>query len=247
MSMPFKKVLGTTSVLLGVLALAPAQSHAAQFFFGEDPNANESLPVPKSADAEQDFLSNLTGTGTEDFESFSDGETSPLNLAFPGAGTATLTGNSEIDTGQSGGRFPISGSKFLENSTTDFEIDFDQSVAAFGFYGTDNGDIGGDVTISYQNSSIPQQTLDVSGSPNGAALYSGTIASTPSEQFDGITIGNTAAGSDVFGFDDMTVGSQQQVEPIPYEAESTVGLLALGGLFFGRRWLKRRRQGAQQA
>ncbi|MEH1834613.1 MAG: hypothetical protein V7L29_21705 [Nostoc sp.] len=61
----------------------------------------------------------------------------------------------------------------------------------------------------------------------GSARYYSIIASDPSEVFTQVTFGNTGGGSDVFGFDDLTIGSIQQVKPV-LELTSMLGVLAFG-------------------
>ena len=58
-----RSILG--AFLLAAFAGAPLQ--AQQQFFGEDPDPP---PLTNSSAAEADFLANLIGVGTEDFEGF---------------------------------------------------------------------------------------------------------------------------------------------------------------------------------
>jgi hypothetical protein len=83
-------------------AFAPERATAEPItFFGEDLNLsgdpNTQIPHPNSQAVEALFLSNLTGVRTETFEGFAPQTESPLAIAFPGAGIATLTGRGDTD------------------------------------------------------------------------------------------------------------------------------------------------------
>ena len=71
----------------GVVVAAPVP------FFGEDVNSsgdpNEALFTNATA-ARDSFFMNLTGVGTETFESFATGTSAPLAVSFGVAGTATI-------------------------------------------------------------------------------------------------------------------------------------------------------------
>ncbi|RMH04982.1 MAG: hypothetical protein D6704_10215 [Nitrospirae bacterium] len=160
--------IGSLSVCMGIAGVAQA---APLTFFGEDLGLGEGtrLPAHPNADAAQAaFLSNLVGVGTEDFESFADGTSAPLTLTFPGVGTATLMGSgnvNEVPTGTNGvGRYPISGTKYWETGSI-CNIEFSNPVAAFGFFGIDIRDFGGQVTLTLQNGS--STTLTIPNTING--------------------------------------------------------------------------------
>jgi hypothetical protein len=206
----------------------------AQEFFGKDLNgSNTPLPAgsrPNTDAARAAFLSNLTGVGTESFESFSVGQASPLALVFPGAGTATINGNGTIRDTPISGTYATDGSKYLIGNGQ-YTVTFTQDVAAFGFSATDVGDIDGDVTLTFRNNgsvvffkqlprvgapTIPAN--DPANTNNGSALFYGYINTT--SLFDEIIFGNTSvSGFDGFGFDQMTIGSLQQVTPVPEPSE----------------------------
>lgn len=232
---------GITAAVLAATATFGVQSASAAptIFFGENLNPGETVsgdPVT----ARDDFLDNLSGVGTENFEGFSSGATAPVNLTFPGAGDAQLTGDGEIESGPSVGRFATSGSQYWEVSG-DFEIDFTDPVAAFGFFGTDIGDFDGQVTVDagLEGGGSTQFTINNTiDAPNGSLLYWGLIDTA--NPFTSLVFGNTNAGTDFFGFDDMTIGSVQQVVPDPVQTvplPTTVALFGLGlaGLGFARR------------
>jgi hypothetical protein len=146
-----------------------------------------------------------------------------------GAGTATFTGIGEIANVPSGdfaGRYPISGNQYFDTGS-DFTITFSTAIAAFGFYGVDIGDFGGQVTLTLTHLVGPQTVVTVPNTINGlggGVLFFGNIDTA--NPFTSITFGDTAQGVDFFGFDDMTIGTIEQVHPTP-DSGSTLSLLGL--------------------
>ena len=232
-------VAGGLALALG--APAPAAHASFLTFFGEDLNNSPTVPLgsfPSASAAEADFLSNLVGVGTEDFESFANGTGEPLNLTFPGAGGATLSGGGgeivSVTPGSTNGfgRYATSGSNYWEvaaGGTNNFVVDFDDPVAAFGFFGVDIGDFGGQLELELTNGVM--ETLTVSntegsfGSTDGSVLFFGVIATNSSHQFDSVSFLTTAGQGDVFAFDDFTVGAREQVQ-VPEPA--TLALVGIG-------------------
>lgn len=190
-------------------------------FFGEDQNGGR-----VNADAaHNDFMSNLVGVGTEDFEGFEVGNSAPLALDFGVAGTATLNGSGVIQSGYNVGRWATSGDKYWETNS-DFTISFSTAISAFGFYGTDIGDFGGEVILNYTNGET--KTLGIGntiGAKNASVLYFGFYEDNEEMAFDSISFSNTN-GSDWFGFDDMTIGVYEQINTVP--EPSTVLLVGVG-------------------
>ena len=231
------------TICLVVLFAVSNANAVITIYEGEDLGLGEwtRLPSWPNADAAQaSFLSQLIGVGTESFEGFPPNAVPPLNLNFPGAGTAILTGSNmfvaNIPSGTNGvGRYPTDGNQYLEGSTTSFDIVFSSPVAAFGFMGIDIGDFAGQVTVQTVNGGTYNYnvTHTVNGA-GGSVLYWGIIDTD--NLFTSISIGNTGAGTDYFGFDEMTVGSLEQVIiPAP-------GAILLGSIGVGLvGWLRRRR------
>jgi len=224
-------------VAVGLAAMCSVAGAVPLTYFGEDLGLGEGtrLASHPNADAAQTaFLAGLVGVGTEDFEGFASGTGAPLAINFGAAGTATMQGTGNIVTVVSGtngfGRYPISGNNFWESGNV-FSVAFDQPQAAFGFYGVDIGDFNGQVTLTLTgggvlNLVIPNST-NIAG---GSVLYYGVIATSGAETFTSVTFGNTAAGSDYFAFDDMTIGTLEQVKIVP-EPVTMAGLfLGVGGL-----------------
>lgn len=208
------------------LALAIVVSAAPVTFFGEDLNPGGTVPPGgNSATARTQFLANLTGTGTETFEGVPAGSLPPIALSFPGSSgsiTATLNAASggvcSTVSGNVGGiqcgafgRFPTSGVQWLQTASNTFSVGFSSPVSAFGFYGTDVGDLSGQLTVTLTGGSGGPVDLIVPNTinaPDGALLFWGFV--DPSNSYTGITFGNTQT-DDVFGFDDLVIGDQQQV------------------------------------
>lgn len=223
---------GAAALLLTV-GTASSGSAAPITFFGEDLGLGEftRLAATPNADAARaSFFSNLVGVGTETFEGFGQGTGAPLAVSFGAAGTATLGGGGSVNTVPTGtngvGRYPISGDKYWE-SGQNFTITFSDPVAAFGFYGIDIGDFGGQVTLTLAGGGA--QVVNVPNTVNGrggGVLYFGIIETLT---FTSITFGNTAAGTDFFGFDDFSIGSLEQVK-IPVPAALGLFGIALVGL-----------------
>lgn len=232
------------AALLASTTLATAST---SIFFGEDLNNSASVPLastPNASAAEADFLSNLTGIGTEDFEDFAAGEGEPLSLMFPGSvGTigATLSGGSgfirSVSAGSASfGRYGSSPTNYWEveaGGQNNFTVTFDQTVAAFGFYGIDIGDFGGQLTLEVTRANNVEETFTVDntqgsgGSTDGSVLFFGIIETDASAGFDSISFLTTIGTGDVFAFDDFTVGDIDQIDPIPVPAAMP---LLLGGL-----------------
>ena len=152
-----KHALRFVMVLVLVLGLSSMASAYQATFFGEDLGQGENTrlaAIPNASGARANFLSNLVGVGTEDFEGFTTGASLPQTLTFPSAGSATLSGSgmsiSTVTTGTNGvGRYPISGANYLEGSSSAFSVAFANPVAAFGFYGIDIGHFNGQVKVTF--------------------------------------------------------------------------------------------------
>lgn len=235
-------------------ALVSSVNAADVQFFGEDfnPTGVGTGGMPNSVNARNNFSGQLVGVGSENFESYSVGTTVPPPLAinFVGAGTATLNAVSSVitisnDPRSAAGRWATSGSKFVETDAGgDFNITFNNpgGVAAFGFYGTDLGDFENQLVLRFTRNDNSTYNVVVphsqgsGGSTNGRGIFFGFIAD-PNNVFKKVEFLNSGANVDVFGFDDMMVGSLQQVLPLPTAA--WMGLAGLAGMGLIRRRMAR--------
>ncbi len=215
----------------GLFAVAGAQA-APVTFFGEDGNPTGSTPMahPISDATQTSFFSNLINIGTDGFDTVASGTTTvPVN--FANGITATLTGGT-IQNFSSAGRFAISSPNYYNTFSNTFDINFSAPIAAFGFYGTDIGDFGGQLTVTLTDANNIQTTLTVpnligsggSQPENGSVLYYGFYDT--GNTYKSITFGNSSGGVDGFGFDNFSVGTSQQVHPTP--EPGSLALLGLG-------------------
>lgn len=234
------------AVLTGIAALLiGSASYAAPVqFFGEDLGWVSNNNSTNADAAQADFLSNLSGVGVENLESFAPGNSAPLAVDFGAAGTATLNGGGSISNNNGGaGRRAYSGSNYWETSSgSNFVIDFSEAIAAFGFYGIDFGDFRGRIELTTSTGSIFEVPHSQGSGANGALVYWGII--DLDNLFTSISFTNTGSGADFFGFDDFTIGTAAQVggggvTPVP--EPGMLGLMGLGLLGMG---LSRRRKTA---
>jgi hypothetical protein len=245
-------LLAASLIALAVTARpAAAQCPIGSYtcYFGTDigGSANSKPPVTLLSDAAAAaFLSRLVGAGTETFEGLAAGSTSPIALVFPGAGTATLTGGGSVldIAGVQNGRYAVSGTKYYEATSassggTTFSVNFSDPVAAFGFYAADIGDFGSQLSLRFSlfgggfvDWTPPYIASNGANSArDGSLLFAGFIAETggiTSVQFIG------TSSDDVFAFDDMTIGSLEQVVPpriTPEPASLVLMATGLAGVF----------------
>ena len=156
------KMLTYSSAIAASALVMAAPAHAVTTLYsGQDINPVDSGVVgsnPNSDAAAAAFNAVLTGTSTESFEGFTPGTPAPLNLSFTGsAGTlgATLTGSGLVASATrssptGSGQFAVGGSNYYFVDSSNFTINFDQDIAAFGFYATDLEDLQNiDITLNY--------------------------------------------------------------------------------------------------
>ena len=240
----------------GFFLSASSLSFAAPVvFFGEDVNNSgdpNQAPFTNATNARNTFFGNLTGVGTETFESYS---STPSTLSFPGAGNAALSGNAALQSGNDGfGRYPFSGTQYLTLDTSSFTVTFSNpgGIAAFGFYATDIGDFGAHLTLTLTDLNnvttvlTVNNTLGSGGSTSGSNFYYGFYDTTTTYKQIVFNSDSISAGDDVFGFDDLSVGSLEQVTPnstTPVPAALPLFASGLGAFgYFG--WRRKRKAAA---
>lgn len=222
-----KKVLAL--VAMAAALASGAASAAPQIFFGEDAGLGGDTPLgafPNADTARDQFLAAIAGksVATETFESYApstDYMLGALVIDLGTLGTATLNGG-YVTNEPYGGRYAIAGSQYWDTSSDSFTVTFSNAVTGFGFYGIDIGDFSGRITITLSDGTL-YDVNHASNAPSGSVLYWGFYdADTP---FTSITFGNTNAGADWFGFDNLTVAAAS-TNTVPEPA--MLGLLGLG-------------------
>lgn len=251
MTSRIKKLVGA-GLASGLYLSISTAAAVPVLYFGEDLTPDFTIPAGGAAEtARNDFFNNLSGVGTETFESFTAGATEPFNLTFPGstsAITATLSGGGSTICNTNtnclppaAGEFPTSGDQWLATNTG-FNITFSDAISAFGFYGTDIGDFGGQLELTLSNGTTEILTIN-NGSSNGSLMFVGFIDLT--DTYTSIAFSNSSFGSDFFGFDDMIIGDEGQITGGHTEVSEpgTISLFVIGLLGFLIRKNHIRKQG----
>jgi hypothetical protein len=247
-------VLGAALITLGATGAAQA---IPTIFFGEDLNGSDSTRLglgsrPLSDDAAADFLTALGGASTEEFEGFATFTSAPLFVDF-GTVTATLSDffgfgfvNAVADPSAFAGRYPGSGSKYFDTvsdpeTSEAFSITFSEPQVAFGFFGTDIGDEGGELILVLDGTTLVPVGNSTGPGAKGAALYFGLIDT--GSPFTTVTFKNSSA-TDFIGFDSFTIAGPLAPPPPPPtpSPEPSTLLLLSSGLAIGGYALRRQRR-----
>lgn len=263
----------TTSILAGAgaMALSAAALAVPEVYFGfdngfaADNNTSRLNTYPNSTAAQTSFLSQLVASSREvvsfeQSEGYALGAVNPL-VNFPVNGiTATMTGGVVRDTfGPGGGinsaspegRYPTTGTQFLNADSSSLVLSFSQPIAAFGFYGIDIGDFNGTLSLHLTNGGVMTLPLAITLPPaankNGSVIFFGFIERNPAMQVTMVEFRNSAFGqpgsiNDIFAFDDFTLGNLGDVctdcPVIPLPSAFGLGLagfLGVGSLAGARR------------
>lgn len=218
---------------------------------------------PNSQAAFNTFSSNLNGSTvtTESFETIPVGtpidglntsisgttaifsyttKATPGNPSIPVAGTSTTSVQQAAASGASAGftnsgTYPTDGTRGISiNSTNNFSISFNNTLAAFGYFGTDLGDASNTLTMNFYNGttlvnsySIPQYV----GGLNSSEFFSGFIADNSTQYFNKVEFSSssTSLTGDAIGIDQIKIGTPTQVVNQVPEPSSLVGTLLFGG------------------
>lgn len=232
------------------LGLALPSRAAPVTFRGVDVGLGETTRLsshPNADAARNAFLGHLLpGIAVETFESIAAsappaliGRT--LTLGFAGAG-AVLQGpgmviNSPAPStvnpvnGIPSGVYPVSGLRAWL-SADDFEVRFDQAQVAFGFYGVDIGDFNGQLELElvHVDGGITRVLASNGVRTNGGSVQYFGLLSTD-RAFTAVRFGNTApVGFDGFVFDDLTIGTLDQLARVPEPGTLALALPALLGV-----------------
>ena len=232
-----------------VSASAVALPSPSQIFTAEDLTPGSVVTAGVLA-ARTAFLSTLDNTVQSfGFERPINAGAGPtLGTTFAGSAgaiTASLVGNAgQVVVGASiAVRFNTTagGSQYWQVDSTSsgsFSINFSRSISAFGFYGTDIGDFGGQLSLDLTRSADGViETLVVRPSNSGPNIASGSLLffgfADQNSEYSRITFRSTGTASeaDFFGFDDLVVADKGQIRiPPPPTGIPEPGSLALAGL-----------------
>ncbi len=237
-------------IFFGVVASTNA---ALVTFFGEDiAGVGGARPIADAAHAS--FISHLNGVNTTSFEDFKFKDKKVI-LNFGSAGTAEIRGEGMIvDTSIPGvvngvnGSWATSGTKFWHafaksDSTDRFRVDFSKPISAFGFYGTDIGDKNRNASIILTDQNGVETEVEIGNAvrpdgsrSSGSVVYFGFYQDNPAIKYVSISFANSASDEDWFGFDDMTIGTNDQIKSSSVPEPATLLLFGLGlaGLFVMR-------------
>jgi hypothetical protein len=244
------KVLAVAAL---ILTSTSVQSFAVPVtVFGEDiSTTGNPVPFTNATTAQNSLFSNLVSVGTETFDAIANGTAAP-SVSFGAIGTATLTTGSaflRVDDGTlspihspADGYYPFSGAQFLY-SQDNFTVAFSTPISAFGFYGTDIGDHGGQLTLTLTDINnvisilnIPH-TLVSDGSTNGSNLYFGFYDTNA--LYKQIAFGTSAPNLDGFTIDNMSAGYATPLPAaLPLFASGFGGVMGLLG------WRRKRKKAA---
>ncbi len=228
------------SAVLGAGAAAIATTGdaraGAMTFFDRDMHTSDTTRLavlPNSLAAFNLFSSLLDSTAMDTLETIPANTSNPT-LTFGGAATATVTGGvvRTVPAGQTDGegRYPLSGSRYMNANQGAMLIEFTEPQQAFGFFGIDIGDFGGRLLIHQIDGAMKEYVIDPvsqQGQASGSVLFWGLIdADAP---FTSIEIRNNTGVEDVFAFDNLVVGELGAVVPLPSGAG--LGAAGLLGLF----------------
>lgn len=257
--MSTKFYLRSVAATAAFMAVALAPVHAApETFFAVDSAAGGSVPANSlSAAKKADFLSTLSTSTSEGFETLTPGAppsaASPLSI-FSGAAKITQTldplglNSGNLESSSANGRFNTTGgasSGLWWRASMPFTITFGAAINAFGFYITDLGDFAGAMTLHLYSGDTLLDDVAVGSDPG---KRDGSLAffalSTASYRFNRIVFdiaqasGTAADSYDQVGFDDLVIGERATGGGTAPEPAS----LALAGLSLGLLAAARRRK-----
>jgi hypothetical protein len=132
------------------------------------------------------------------------------------------------------GTYPTDGFNGISiNSSNTFSITFSSRIAAFGYFGTDLGDLNNALTMHFFNGTTLLNPSELAiqvpnSSKDGSEYFFGFIADSPAQYFDKVVFDSSKTG-DAIGIDQIKIGTAAQITtPVP-EPSSLVGTLLFGG------------------
>jgi hypothetical protein len=192
-------------------------------------------------------INGLSRTISNTIATFSYTQKTPTDPNNPGVpGTATTSVQKANGAGfTNAGTYPTDGLYGISiNSENNFSISFSNSLAAFGYFGTDLGDGGNILTMKFFNgttlvnsTAIPTNT----GSANSSEFFFGFIANSPAEEFNRVEfVSSINSGGDAIGIDQIKIATSTQLNTKIPEPASIWGTVICGGcLVTIKRRLKR--------
>jgi hypothetical protein len=173
-------------------------------------------------------ISNTTAT----FSYTQKNPTDPNNPGVPG-GLTTSVQKADGAGFTNAGTYPTDGMYGISiNSANNFSISFSNSLAAFGYVGTDLGDNSNILTMKFFNGTTLVNSTAIPtnvGSANSSEFFFGFIADSPAEEFNRVEfVSSISSGGDAIGIDQIKIATSSQVKKIP-EPASTWGTLLCGG------------------
>lgn len=261
----WKRFFFPKTVLFGlataVVVATPAE--AITFNREDDIGSASSGEVPTSTDAITE-ANNFAGGSYSSLTSFNlnDIDVSPSGATTGGGGAGGLNGvvdsSSDLSTGfnvdLTNSEYTKSGELLRINpQTSGTTVTFDLSTPAtkFGLFISDYGNASGtdpisfdlldssDVSISSGTIPIPGESpfanADISGQNTRSIVFWGATIGSGDNPISSIVLDTNVSGVDRFAIDEV------RVQPVPFEAETSIGLVLLGS-YFGWRRFRRRKQ-----
>jgi hypothetical protein len=178
------------------------------------------------------LIRTISGT-TATFSYTQKNPTDPNNPGVPG-GSTTSVQKADGAGFTNAGTYPTDGMYGISiNSANNFSISFSNSLAAFGYVGTDLGDNSNILTMKFFNGTTLVNSTAIPtnvGSANSSEFFFGFIADSPAEEFNRVEfVSSISSGGDAIGIDQIKVATSSQVKTKIPEPASIWGTLLCGG------------------
>jgi hypothetical protein len=222
-----------------------------------DPNSNSQLAFNNFSSnlngatvTTESFETTATPVGAliDNLSSIVSGTTAKFSYKKSDGSSASSTTSPTTQVQQAGsdgltnaGTYPTDGSRGISiNSTNKFSISFADTItgqptllAAFGYFGTDLGDLNNALTMQFFNGStlLNPNELPIAvptTSKNSSKFFFGYIADNSTQYFDRVVFLNSST-NDAIGIDQIKVGTPAQVTTAVPEPSSLLGTLLFGG------------------
>jgi hypothetical protein len=226
--------LNTSSPLIPLTKVTAPSSEGAFKTFSD--NLADATVTTESFEGVSGAINGLIRTISNTTATFSytqKNPTDPNNPGVPGTATTSVQKANGTTGFTNSGTYPTDGIYGISiNSENNFSISFSNSLAAFGYFGTDLGDGGNILTMKFFNGNTLVNSTAVPtnvGSANSSEFFFGFIADSPAEEFNRVEFVSSISGNgDAIGIDQIKVATSSQVKKIP-EPASIWGTLLCGG------------------